>query len=412
MNRGIFSRIFIFILIQCTSSMRLNLSSDDKRHAVRAVSASINQFSSEFYETVSRDVADNFICSPLSAAMVLMMASYGARGKTAEEMTKTLHLTHENYVQKTGINFLIDNFNSIEKAQIKLANKIFVTKVVPIKPAFINITESTFRSVAESLDFMNAEASSQIINNWCKKETHSRIKDVVQPGDLNADTALVLVNAVYFKGIWADKFIENETHPRTFHLDEKRTKMVPMMHRLGNYRYGILPELNARFIEIPYESTDETDSLSIIIILPDEISGLGDIEAGLHKLKFERLLSGEQFEIDLFLPKFKIESKIDLKKPLNTLGMNQMFEDTANFTGIMDVPPLKVSKIVQKSFIEVNEEGSEAAAATGLQITSFSIQYPFDFRIDRPFYYSIIKRLGDLDAVTLFSGHCIFEESI
>lgn len=103
----------------------------------------------------------------------------------------------------------------------------------------------------------------------------------------------------------------------------------------------------------------------MIIILPNEVTGLRNIEEGINKIKFERLLSGEQYEIDLFIPKFKIESKIDLKNSLNKLGMKKMFEDSANFTGIIDSPALKVSKIVQKAFIEVNEEGSEAAAATG-----------------------------------------------
>ncbi|XP_008544121.1 antichymotrypsin-2 [Microplitis demolitor] len=405
MNPRIIVLSFIFISIQCSNSLRINLSNDDKRHAIRAVSNSINQFSSEFYEALSNEVGDNFICSPLSAAMVLMMASYGARGKTADEMTAVLHFDNENIVQKNGINYLIDNFNAIKKSQVKLANKIFVTQGMAIKPEFRNVTESTFRSAAESLDFMKADAASQTINSWCEEQTNFRIKDVVQSGDLSADTALVLVNAVYFKGKWADKFVVNDTQPRTFNLDDERTKTVPMMHRLGNYRYGLLPDLNARFIEIPYESTDENDSLSMIIILPNEVTGLRNIEEGINKIKFERLLSGEQYEIDLFIPKFKIESKIDLKNSLNKLGMKKMFEDSANFTGIIDSPALKVSKIVQKAFIEVNEEGSEAAAATVFDLQnrlgfSENSLKRAHFHVDRPFVLQIVS-----EHTVIFSGH-------
>ncbi|XP_034948450.1 antichymotrypsin-2-like isoform X2 [Chelonus insularis] len=391
MNEQILYRIcVIFAVVSIINAASLDSQILEDFKSLMDVSRSINQFSNKFYEALSKDESKNIITSPLSAAMVLRMVAYGARGKTSNELSSILHFNIDDESQKRGVQNLITELNDVKNVNLTLANKVFLAKGLKVNPEYLRITETIFHSVTETVDFTNSLAASNSINNWCERQTHSHIKDIVKPDDFDAATALVLVNAVYFKGNWLNKFNKNETQLRNFYVDSQTVKKVPMMHRLGSYRYGFLPEVDARFIELPYESSDDSDLLKMVIILPNNIDGLPKVEASLHKFNLYQYLSGEFHEVDLFMPKFKIESSMDLKDPLEAMGLIEIFRDTADFTGIVDSPPLKVGKVIQKAFIEVNEEGSEATVATVSDLQNRvgdedSIKQTVNFIVDKPF---------------------------
>ncbi|KAK0168729.1 hypothetical protein PV327_002501 [Microctonus hyperodae] len=399
----------IFTLLYVTTAQKIIdriIENENVQHA-HAVANSINSFSRDFNGVEFKgNFEENLICSSLSVAMILMMAAYGAGGKTLEEMNKVLHVSNDENVQKNGISSLISQMNAMKNVQLYLANKIYVKSGLEIKPEFKMITKTTFQSEIENLDFSNSAVACEEINNWCEKQTNSRIKNLFQPNNFNDDTSLVLVNAVYFKGNWAKKFDVNDTKLMNFYRTDNTSKKVPMMHNVGKYRYADFPELSMKVIELPYESTNTSNTISMMIFLPHKIDQFQTIKENIHKINLSHLLMGDQYEVDLFLPKFKIESTIDLKAPLSTLGMGEIFGNNANFTRISN-QPLKVSKIVQKAFIEVNEQGSEAAAVTGLQISTFSMPIRSEFRIDHPFYYCIIQHTFDDPGVLLFQGECV-----
>ncbi|KAK0173676.1 hypothetical protein PV328_006836 [Microctonus aethiopoides] len=399
----------IFTILHVTTAHKIIERSIENENtpAARIIANSVNSFSADFNGVVFQDKPkENLICSSLSVAMVLMMAAYGADGKTLEVMNKVLHVNNDENVQKNSIQSFISQFNAMKNVQLHLANKIYVKSGLEIKPEFKMITKTTFQSEIENLNFSNSAVACEEINNWCEKQTNSRIKNLFQPNNFDDDTSLVLVNAVYFKGNWARKFDVNETKLMSFYHADNTTKNVPMMHSVGKYRYADFPELGARIIELPYESTDTSNAVSMIIILPKYINGLQTVEKNLHKVNFTHFLMGDQYEVDLFLPKFKIESKIDLKVPLSTLGMEEIFGNNANFTRITSQPPLKVSKIIQKAFIEVNEEGSEAAAVTEFELENRigqdDVVKQTIFHVDHPFISLIVSQ-----DVILFSAHVI-----
>nr|XP_034181371.1 antichymotrypsin-2-like isoform X5 [Osmia lignaria] len=378
---------------------------ENNTQAFRAVSEGINQFSSSLFQCVLEENHGNIIMSPLSAAVVLAMAAFGARGETEKQLKKALHIPSPDTLGTSGYQSLIDDLNNVKVAKLLLANKVFAAEKFSVKPAYIELTEKYFHSVTQLVNFAKSEEAANTINTWVKQNTNDRIKEIVNPGDLNSMTAMVLVNAVYFKGQWQDKFDPQNTEERPFHVDENTVKNVSTMFRSGSYLYGELSNLNAKFVLLPYKD----DELSMIIILPNEINGLAEVEKKLQNTNIMDILhQGHQREVELYLPKFKIESKIELNEPLNKLGLTDMFTSKANFSGIADAD-LVVSKVVQKAFIEVNEEGSEAAAATAVQIVPFAMVFPMEFTVDRPFFYNIVKlSQGDSNAATattLFTGH-------
>nr|XP_034181369.1 antichymotrypsin-2-like isoform X3 [Osmia lignaria] len=379
---------------------------ENNTQAFRAVSEGINQFSSSLFQCVLEENHGNIIMSPLSAAVVLAMAAFGARGETEKQLKKALHIPSPDTLGTSGYQSLIDDLNNVKVAKLLLANKVFAAEKFSVKPAYIELTEKYFHSVTQLVNFAKSEEAANTINTWVKQNTNDRIKEIVNPGDLNSMTAMVLVNAVYFKGQWQDKFDPQNTEERPFHVDENTVKNVSTMFRSGSYLYGELSNLNAKFVLLPYKD----DELSMIIILPNEINGLAEVEKKLQNTNIMDILhQGHQREVELYLPKFKIESKIELNEPLNKLGLTDMFTSKANFSGIADAD-LVVSKVVQKAFIEVNEEGSEAAAATGAIMMKLSLEFPVDFTVNRPFYYNIIKITKDdgnkvSSVITLFSGH-------
>ncbi|XP_078044374.1 serine protease inhibitor 3/4 isoform X4 [Augochlora pura] len=383
---------------------------ESNTEALSAVSQGTNDFSSSLFQAVVQENPGNLIMSPLSAAVVLAMAAYGAGGQTEKQLKTALHSPTPDNFAVTGYQELITALNSVTENTLSLANKAFVNNKFSLKPTYQALTENYFKSKTELVDFAQSSQAANTINSWVSEKTNNRIKDIITSGDVNQDTALVLVNAVYFKGIWQNKFSPEATQPLPFHVNGNEIKNVPTMYRYGSYKYGELPEINARFIEIPYKG----DSMSMLIILPNEVNGLAEVEKKMQNINLNYILNqGSVQDVKLYLPKFKIESKIELNSPLKKIGLTDMFTSRANFSGIADAD-LVVSKVVQKAFIEVNEEGSEAAAATALMFayaTSLNYRPEQIMEIDRPFAYGILHKSQDTEDrgrfAILFSGHII-----
>ncbi|XP_044015978.1 antitrypsin-like isoform X1 [Aphidius gifuensis] len=398
------TRQFLLTIGVIMMMMVIDQSKADNFTDLRAVSTGVNEFSANLYKSIATNNDKNIITSPISAAIVLSMASFGAGGDTEKQMRSTLHLPGDQQISKNGYQSLITTLNSVKKVNLKLANKIYTTTGFDIEPEFIKTTSVNFKSEIESIDFKNADLASKKINEWCENNTEHRIKDIIQP-DILGNAALVLINAVYFKGNWKKKFDSSETINKAFFTGDNSSIDVPMMYKSDNLNYGTLDEHDAQFVEIDYESDNENDGISMIIILPNTVDGLKKSGDKLNQINYQTVRdSGYRRPVELRLPKFKIESSIDLQSTLMKMGMSEMFTDNANFTGITKKVPLKISKVIQKGFIEVNEEGSEAAAATGIiMIKSYPAPPtpPIFFTIDKPFIFAILH--GPTNTV-LFQG--------
>ncbi|CAL7940871.1 unnamed protein product [Xylocopa violacea] len=395
--------IFLETLLVAIFALKAIATADSNIEALQAVSDGTSQFSSLFYQTVAEETPENLITSPLSAAVVLAMAAYGSRGETENQFKKVLHLPSAN--GESGYQALIDNLNKIQENKLQLANKIFAAEKFGLKPTYKELTETYFRSIVQAVNFAKSQEAAATINEWVQQNTNDLIKIIVQPGDLDSKTALVLVNAVYFKGLWKDPFNPNNTKDMPFHIDSNTVKNVPTMFKTGSYRSGELPDLNAKFIVIPYKGNE----CSMVIVLPNAVDGLADLEKKLQNVNLVNVLTqGYEKKLVLLLPKFKVESKINLEEVLQKMGLIDAFSGRANFSGIAN-EQIAISKAVQKAFIEVNEEGTEAAAVTGTGMTYSSSINLVELRVNRPFVYSIIKT-GDVN-IQLFRGHVIKPET-
>ncbi|XP_048265796.1 antichymotrypsin-2 [Bombus terrestris] len=371
--------------------------------ALRSVVESANQFNSPFFQTVVKHNPGNLITSPLSVSVVLAMAAFGARGNTKAQFRNVLHLPTSDSLATSGYQSLIDNLNNVKDNKLAVANKVFVAASLNLKPSYKNLTEVYFRSSSQLVNFAQSREAANIINSWAEQNTNNLIKELITAEMLDDTTRLVLVNAIYFKGQWKIKFDPELTSDMPFHTSKVEVKNVPTMYRQDAYKYGELSDLNAKFVVIPYKG----DELSMIIILPNEIDGLSDVEKKLQNTSLTNILSqGDKEEVELWLPKFKVESMLELNDVLQEMGLTDAFT-TADFSEIADGENLYISDVIQKAYIEVNEEGSEAAAATGVVLTYYSYPSSTPMQIDRPFYYAIYKNQTESrgDIVTLFSGH-------
>ncbi|XP_058125675.1 antichymotrypsin-2-like isoform X3 [Anopheles coustani] len=353
-----------------------------------------NDFAIKLFQQVSaQNAGENVVISPFSISACLSLAAMGAGGLTAEQMFTGLNYGSAASAKST----VADNYRRLltrleSDSTVNVANKIYVMQNYGIKSAFNAIATNSFRSEAESVDFSQSEAAAKTINGWVESKTNNKIKDLISPDSLDDLSRMVLVNAVHFKGTWAYQFNPQLTRPFPFWTSETESRDVPMMNLKKDFAYNNFEDQGFSALELTYSGSDMT----MLVLLPNERTGLAALEQKLPSLNFSELTAKmHKQEVEVFLPKFKIEFTRDLNEDLKKLGMDRMFSDSAEFPDLLEQDePLKVSKVVHKAFIEVNEEGTEAAAATGMLFMACSmiISEPRIFKADHPFIYTLVSR--------------------
>lgn len=420
---------------------------------MESLSAANTQFSLNLFKKISGgNASGNVFYSPVSISSALAMVSLGAKGNTADQMFKVLGFNnlpksagatpeaHQSMMQqaqkpKSGVKDqhgqammqqtqkidipaelkkgsavpgqkteeqIHSNFNKFMSELNKpgapyvlsLANRLYGEQTYQFVEKFLSDAKRYYEAGLEKVDFKNkSEAARVNINTWVEKNTQEKIKDLLPSGAIDAMTRLVLVNAIYFKGNWERKFPKEATNDGQFKLNKNQTKPVKMMYQKAHFPLASIPEMNSQVLELPYVGKN----LSMLIILPDQIE---DATTGLEKLEkaltYEKLMEWtkpevmRQQEVQVSLPKFKMEQTYDMKSLLVSMGMEDVFDpQKVNLTGMSSSNDLVLSKVIHKAFVEVNEEGTEAAAATGAIMMLRCIRLPQSFNADHPFLFFI-----------------------
>lgn len=344
-------------------------------------------FALDLYGRVKASPGNLFI-SPYSISTCLGLAYAGARSETAAQMAKVLHLPEGD--PHAAFGELQRQMTEAVKpmgAQLDLASALWAQQGHPFSPAFIELAQNQYRANVRQADFKTqAEAVSSEVNKWVSEKTRGKIQQVLSQGSLTPMTRLILVNAIYFKGNWAVRFEKSETQDQYFHLANGSSVMVPLMHNFQEAKYMASETFQA--VELPYLGNET----SMVILLPRQRNGLGQLEQVLSlqflTTVFSRL---NQQRIELFLPRFTLDLQFDLKQVLAAMGMSDAFVAKADFSGIGGGGPLWISGVFHHARVEVNEQGTEAAAVTDVLLTSgtSSPASPPVLRADHPFVFLI-----------------------
>ncbi|XP_050527349.1 leukocyte elastase inhibitor-like isoform X2 [Daktulosphaira vitifoliae] len=360
-------------------------------------------FSLSLYSKFSKQDG-NIIYSPFSIHVIMFMASVGAAGKTFDEIINTIYLTKDNHLLD-AYKELLDNLN--EHNVLKIATGMFIDNSFKVKQHYIDKTCKYLNSTMEKVNFKeNPEHQREYINSWVENKTNGKIKDLFSAESINKDTALVLANAIHFKNGWKHKFSDTVDEP--FYISKGNEINVKMMTLTKNVYYFHNEHLKYAALELPYDK----NYYRMIILLPDAKDGIDSLENNLSNIKLSELSKKmTTYNVNVKLPRFKIEQSFDLENVLAELGCSSMFSREANFSEICDSPndTLCVSKVVHKAFIDVDENGTEAAAATGMAIAlnkcimkqldsvKFFANHPFVILIlgknNVPLFIGRIKRL-------------------
>jgi serpin B len=359
----------------------------DVKTDVAAVVKGNDAFAFDLYARL-REKEGNLFFSPESISTALAMTYAGARGETAAEMAKTLHFTLKPDHLHPAFHALIDELNGAGKKrgyQLNVANALWGQEGYHFLKDFLELTRKNYGAGLREVDFArNTEAARKTINAWVEKETQDKIKDLLQPGVIDSLTRLVLTNAIYFKGDWYRQFKKDLTRKEPFHVSAGKKIDVPTMHDTGSFKY--LDGGSFQALEMQYKGKE----LSMVVLLPKKIDGLGELEKTLSADKLADWLPKlREQEVGVSLPKFKMTSEFSLKDTLAAMGMKQLFNAaTADLSGMNGKPDLFVSAVIHKAYVDVNEEGTEAAAATGVVVTLKAAAHPF-FQADHPFAFLI-----------------------
>ncbi|XP_077077717.1 leukocyte elastase inhibitor-like isoform X3 [Siphateles boraxobius] len=377
---------------------------------METLSAANTQFSLNLFKKISGGKASgNVFFSPVSISSALAMVSLGARGNTAAQMIKVLgfKIPLKPHAATPGhhdsVDIIHSSFNKFMSELNKpgvpyvlsIANRLYGEQSYQFVEKFLNDAKSYYEAGLEKVDFKNkSEAARVNINKWVEKKTQEKIKDLVPQGAISGMTKLVLVNAIYFKGNWEKKFPKEATRDGQFKLNKIQTKPVKMMQQESKFPLASIPEMNSQVLELPYVGKN----LSMLIILPNKME---DDTTGLQKLEkaltYEKLMEWTKpskmilQEVEVSLPKFKVLESYEMRSLLISMGMEDVFDpQKVNLSGMSSNNDLVLSNVIHKAFVEVNEEGTEAAAATAVVIATTAMPSPpKTFTADHPFLFFI-----------------------
>jgi serpin B len=351
-------------------------------------------FAFDLYRLLRKEQEGNLFYSPYSISLALAMTYVGARGETELQMADTLHYTLPQDQLHPAFNWLDLELTSRgegaqgkdgEGFQLNIANTLWGQEEYAFLPEFLDTLAINYGAGMQLVDFTgDPEAARVAINDWVGDQTEERIKDLIPPGVIDELTRLVLTNAIYFSAAWAEPFDENQTQDGTFTLLDGSQVAVPMMHHTASYGYA--EGEGYQVIDLPYDGGE----LSMVILLPDE-GAFGSIESSLDAERVGAIVDGLVYqEVALTSPKFEVESGFSLVEALTEMGMPIAFSMEADFSGMDGTRELYIGEVLHKSFITVDETGTEAAAATAVEMQlKGAPMEPLTVTVDRPFIFFI-----------------------
>ncbi len=366
-----------------------------------------NAFALDLYGRLASS-GGNFFFSPASIETAMAMAYGGAKGQTASQMAKSLHVekfgqgVHQAFkalLQQLNTPRMVksyeqigDDLKRVEKPayELVIANALWGQQGYPWNKTFLDLTESNYGAGLRQVDFAShPEKARKTINNWVEETTRERIKDLIPEGAISSMMRLILTNAIYFKAAWANEFPDHATRDMLFRLSESSQIPVSMMVQKNNFSY--LETENLQVLEMPYKA----DELAMVVFLPRRVDGLDDLEKSLSADKLEGWMAGlHREEVDVYFPKFEFTSSFNLSTILKDLGIVDAFSPvSADFSGMTAADKLFISEVIHKAFVAVDEDGTTAAAATAIMIRATSMPMPNPdpkiFRADHPFLFCI-----------------------
>lgn len=360
--------------------------------ASKAVVDGVNAFSLDLYKAIAAEGGNQFL-SPASVSLAMGLAYGGARGATATEIREILHYPSapDAFLAEAGP--VLKSLDILgEGRELKVANALWADRTLQLQPDYLSAVSTHMAAGLKPVDFAKKSAAARKeINDWVEDRTNDRIKDLLQPGDVDSGTKSVLVNTVYWKGDWEKVFEKEATRPEKYTALGGAVTDVPMMVQQDWFQ--VAQRGGVRAIQIPYSGRE----LSMVILLPDDPNGLPALEAKLTRQELARWMRDldgtSSRETILWLPKIHMEARAKLATTMKGLGVRTAFSDAADFSGITGSPDLKIDEVIHQTFLDVDEKGTEAAAATAVTMVATSAMPgpppppPFEFRADKPFLF-------------------------
>jgi len=359
------------------------------------VVAGNNLFAIDLYKELSRQDGNLFF-SPISMSIALAITYAGANTNTEAQMAEVLHFSINQSKLHPAFSDILKSLNVGTKRsgyRLITANRLWGQYGYEFLDNFINITDEYYEGGFKKVDFtIDREITRKKINQWVEEKTEEKIKNLIGEGVLHPLTRLVITNAIYFKGMWMSQFDESKTEDRSFNLLDGEIVKVPMMTQTDDFNY--FETDNLKILEILYAGGE----VSMVVLLPKKKDGLKALERSIDAKNVRMWLAGlKKRETLVFMPKFKMDSSFFLKDTLSSMGMTDAFSpEIADFSGIAEGRDLFISNVIHKAFVDVNEEGTKAAAATGIVMDTTSIEEPIKkiayFNADHPFVFIIRDR--------------------
>lgn len=357
----------------------------------KEIIAGNNLFSFDLYHQLKIESNGNLFYSPFSISTALAMTYAGASSRTAEQMRKVLYFGegesfHEGYKK------IIRGLKYEDECKLQLANGLWAQKDYVFHKSYLDRIRSSYNPELKNVDFekeTERENARLDINQWVEKKTEDKIKNLLNPADLSPDTKLVLVNAIYFYGAWSQPFMKHLSDEKSFYLSGKEKVTFPFMNGKSGYKYYEDEAIKA--LELPYNR----NQASLIILLPRGIDDINKLEEKFDYQYYNDVTSAMMYqEVSVSIPKFKLEAKVNLEEKLSDMGMPDAFKPfISDFSAMSPAADLYISKVIHQAFINLDEAGTEAAAATAVVMVKVTSAKPVDivkeFRADHPFLFVI-----------------------